>query len=70
MIWADRIAIVWAGVIFAIIFAMWFSAGDPAGFVGAALSLGALKIIAVFVLPIWLVLRGVDWLATGNLRRG
>lgn len=69
MIWADKIAAVWAALILLTFFAMWASAGDAAGFFVAVLSVGTLKVLAVFVLPAWVALRLIDFATGGPARR-
>jgi len=56
VIWADRVAVVWAVIVAGLAFAL----------IPAATALEASIYASV---PVWFVLRGLDWIATGEVRR-
>lgn len=67
IIWADKIAIVWGGVVFVVI--LWM-ANNAAAFDDAMLHSDlAFQLVLKLVLPVWLLLRGLDWIAGGPRRR-
>ena len=66
MIWADRIAIVWALVV-ALCVLLASAPHYEAGF--AALVTEGWRIALITVAPVWLLLRALDWMTGGPYRR-
>lgn len=61
MIWADRVAVVWAVVVYAVVFFFLPPHADTAGEL-------AFRLGAFVVLPAWLLMRGLDWIFSGTWR--
>lgn len=61
MIWADRVGVVWAGIV-ALLFA-WAITTQP---IWPNIT-DALVIALAAIIP-WLGLRGIDWIASGGFR--
>ena len=57
MIWADRVAVVWALLVYALYFAG-----------GLTDDAAAWPFFFMFVLMPWLLMRGADWIVSGGLR--
>ena len=63
MIWADKLAIFWAGIFYLAVLMMYAASGFTLG-LGVAFSM-FLWVVA----PVWIVLRGLDWLFGGPAHR-
>ena len=62
MIWADRLTIFLAGIFYLAVVMMYAASGIP-------IESGPLFMMFLWiVLPVWLVLRGLDWLIGGQRR--
>lgn len=64
MIWADRVAVVWAVIVYAIL--AWLTGSVPhtaTPAINDALWLGLVGVIVP-----WLFLRGLDWIFSGAIR--
>lgn len=67
MIWADRVAIVWGGVVFA---ALLFLSDSSDKFDHAMLATTfGIQAVLKLILPVWLLLRGIDWVLGGPRHR-
>ena len=59
LIWADKLAIFWAGIFYLAVVMMYAASGIP-------LSIGPLFMMFLWVIaPVWAVLRMIDWLFGG-----
>jgi len=67
MIWADRVAVVWAGIVLAAI--LWISdSADKFDHAMLGTTFG-IELMLKTVLPVWLILRAIDWVTGGPKRR-
>lgn len=66
MIWADKLAIAWAGFITLCVAFLWLTAGDPIGLVGALTNPEFFGLLAKLVLPPWMFLRLLAWLFSSH----
>lgn len=67
MIWADRVAVVWAGVVFAAL--LWISESADKFDHWMLETNDGIRAVLVLILPVWLLLRSLDWVAGGPGRR-
>lgn len=68
IIWADRIAIVWASFLNLIFFMIWAPQGLPV-YLHELFGEPWLKILFFAVVPLWLFLRFASWAFTSPKRR-
>ena len=67
MIWADRVTLVWAGVVFA---ALLFLSDSADKFDHAMIETTfGVQAVLKLILPVWLLLRGIDWIFGGPRHR-
>lgn len=65
MCWADKVTAIWAGIVFA---ALLFISRDFGAFMHW-MDIQGIRIVLTLIAPIWLLLRGFDWVAGGPGRR-
>jgi hypothetical protein len=65
MCWADRVAIVWGGIVYFVLMVFWLVDGIGAYFHMLFSYPGALGIFAFLIAPVWLFLRGIRWISRG-----
>lgn len=62
MCWADKAGLLWAFVVYAFFFII-------AGHRELLFTLGVTRDLAILILPVWIFLRGIDWILGGPARR-
>lgn len=68
MIWADRIALLWAGLVVA---TLWWATNDNTiGLIQDLVSFEGFRGLAILVMPVWLFLRLLHFVFGGRLDHG